>query len=81
MALQFFGAGGCVSSGIFTKESIKISFELVQGKVFAGLVNAGLLFSTASYTLGCAELFAEQHERRQDKTQGAEKITNNDSHG
>src|SRR5690554_7952807 len=57
------------------------SFELVQGKVFAGLVNAGLQFSTASYALGRAELFAEQHERRQDKTQGAEKITNNDSHG
>ena len=56
-------------------------FELVQGEILAGLVDEGLLFSAAGNALGRAELFAEQHERRQDKAQGAEEITNNDSHG
>src|SRR5690554_261389 len=59
----------------------RASFELVQGKVLAGLVNTGLLLLTASDALGRAELLAEQHERRQNEAQGAEKITNNDSHG
>jgi hypothetical protein len=55
--------------------------ELVKGKILAGLVDAGLLFSAAGNARGRAELFAEQHEWRQNKAQGAEKITDNGSHG